>query len=341
LWFLMRKIPKIPWTVILPVVSIPLGVLCDGGHLGFDLLTLKSKYGVLEPEIIQPLKASEATFLDMVIPSFSIAIVAVLETLISAKIAGGRVDRDFSELGELRGLIISHAVCGITGAMPPTGVFVRTSLNTSLGATHRFSQVLNSIVVALISLALMPVFSYLPQATIAAILVVAAVRMTPMGYLKKLWEEDKGALALCLVTALICVGEDPVIGLAVGMVIALLASAKKMLSAPFVDIKSKPSGNKRAYHLAVQGGITYVNAETFVERTRKLENAVEVSLDLSGVRQLDHDGITSLGKVTDLWTRSEPDCRVWIKGVSAKIYPSLTKFAWFSRAEDQGRVQMA
>jgi len=341
LWFLMRKLPKIPWTVILPVVSIPLGVLCDGGHLGFDLLTLKSKYGVLEPEIVQPLRPCDATFLDMLIPSFSIAIVAVLETLISAKIASDRVDREFSELGELRGLVISHAVCGFTGAMPPTGVFVRTSLNTSLGATHRFSQTLNAIVVALITLALMPIFSYLPQATIAAILVVAAVRMTPFSYLKKLWAQDKGALALCLVTALICVGEDPVIGLAAGMVMALLAGAKTQLSAPFVDIKSKPSGDKKAYHIAIQGAVTYVNAETFLERARKLENASEISVDLSGVRQMDHDGITFLGKVADGWVRSEPDCRVWIKGVHSKIYPSLSKFSWFEKAEGQGRVQMA
>eukprot|EP00928_Gymnodinium_smaydae_P087042 TRINITY_DN7139_c0_g1_i6.p1 TRINITY_DN7139_c0_g1~~TRINITY_DN7139_c0_g1_i6.p1 ORF type:complete len:888 (+),score=153.93 TRINITY_DN7139_c0_g1_i6:679-3342(+) len=343
LWLLMRKIPKVPWTVILPTVSIGLGLLCEYDLLGFDLLTLKSKYGILEPELVVPLKQSGATFLEMLIPSFSIAIVAVLETLISAKIAAGRVDRDFDELRELRGLVIGHAVCGATGAMPPTGVFVRTSLNTSLGATHRFSQVLNAIVVAIISLALMPVFSYLPQATIAAILVVASVRMCPMGYLQKLWAEDKGELAICLVTAAICVGEDPVIGLAIGMVLALLVSAKSMIKAPFVDIKSQPSGanGKRSYTVKLNGAVTYVNAETLERRVRRLEEASEVSLDLSGVRQLDHDGVCTLGKLTDLWAKSAPECKVWIKAVNARIYPALSKVAWFTKAEDAGRVQLA
>jgi SulP family sulfate permease len=341
LWLLMRKVPKIPWTVILPVVSVPIGLLCDSGTVDIELLTLKSKYGILAPELVQSLKTTEATFVDMLIPAFSIAIVAVLETLISAKIAAGRVDRSFNELKEMRGLVIAHAVCGAVGGMPPTGVFVRTSLNTSLGATHRFAQFLNAIVVAIISLALMPLFSYLPQATIAAILVVASIRMTPISYLKKLWAEDKGALALCLVTALICVGEDPVIGLAVGMVIALLAAAKKMLEAPFVDIKHKPVGTKRAYTVAVQGALTYVNAEMFIEKARKLEDAHEVSMDLSGVRQLDHDGVCALSKVADVWKNSEPDCLVYVKGVSATVYPFLSKFEWFTTAEDQGRVQKA
>ena len=54
LWFLMRKIPKIPWTVILPLVSIPLGVICSEMDVGFELLTLKSKYGTLKPELVVP-----------------------------------------------------------------------------------------------------------------------------------------------------------------------------------------------------------------------------------------------------------------------------------------------
>jgi SulP family sulfate permease len=293
---------------------------------------------MLKPEIVQPLRSSDATFVDLLVPSFSVAIVAVLETLISAKIAAGRVDRDFSELGEMRGLVLAHAVCGVTGGMPPTGVFVRTSMNVSLGATHRFSQTLNACVVAIISLALMPIFSYIPQSTIAAILVVASVRMFPRMYLIKLWREDKGALALCLVTAVVCVGEDPVIGLAVGMVIALLVSAKKLMRSPFVDIKSKPSGDKKAYSICLHGALTYINAETLTVKTRKLEDAAEVSLDLSGVRQTDHDGISAMGKLTDKWVKTNEDCKVYIKGVSTKIYPALSKFAWFTSAEDQGRV---
>jgi SulP family sulfate permease len=258
----------------------------------------------------------------------------VLETLISAKIAAGRVDRGFDELKELRGLVIGHAVCGVTGAMPPTGVFVRTSLNTSLGATHRFAQLLNSIVVAIISLAVMPLFSYLPQATIAAILVVASIRMTPMTYLKKLWKEDKVALALCLVTAAICVGEDPVIGLAAGMAIALLLSAKTFLRSRFVDIECKPIGEGFAYIVFVRGPITYVNAEAFTKKVRSLKQADRVTLDLACVRQMDHDGIEAIGKAVKGWKTE-----TWIQGVTAEVYPVIAKADWFLKLESEGFVR--
>jgi len=339
LWFLMRKLPKIPWTVIIPVVSIPLGYFIYKVDVGFDLLTLESKYGVLKPEIVKSISMSKhtASWGDLIIPSFSVAIVAVLETLISAKIAATRLDRSFNELLELRGLIIGHVVCGLTGSMPPTGVFVRTNLNTTLGATHRFAQLLNAGVVALIAGASMPVFSYLPQATIAAILVVAAVRMCPVGYLKQLWAEDKTSFVVCLVTAAICVGEDPVIGLAAGMLLAILMSAKKHLLSPFLDIKDKPlARSQRSYQVILHGALTYINSEMFIEKARKLDGGAEVVLDLSGLRQADHDGICAMGKCIQEWGKE--NLKITIKGVAQNLYPKLEVFKWFSTLETNGMV---
>jgi len=338
LWFLMRKIPKIPWTVILPLVSIPLGILCTETDVGFKLLTLESKYGTLKPELVQPLRATTASFADLLVPSFSVAIVAVLETLISAKIAATRVDRGFNELQELLGLTIGHVVCGLTGSIPPTGVFVRTNMNCALGATHRFSQLLNACVVAIIALACMPVFSYLPQATIAAILVVAAVRMCPVSYLKALWKEDKSALAICLVTAAICVGEDPVIGLAAGMLVAILLSAKHLMKSRFVDIRVKAQGGRKSYMVSLHGSLTYINAEEFIDQARKLDSASDVTLNLGGLRQVDHDSLCAISKVLTEWSKDNSDTRVRIKAVHAAVYPQLEKHAWFTKAEDEGRV---
>merc|ERR1719461_2653884 len=90
--------------------------------------------------------------------SFGIAFVAVLETLISAKIAEQKTDWGFDDSKEGLGISLCHAVCGAVGAMPPTGVFVRTALNFQLGATHKMSQVVNALVDLIISVAVMPVF---------------------------------------------------------------------------------------------------------------------------------------------------------------------------------------
>lgn len=342
LWLLMRKFPKIPWTVIMPFLSIPLGWVCDAGHVDLDLWTLKTKYGILKPELAQlpqSLDKINPDWLPLFVASLSVAIVAVLETLISAKIAGTRVDRPFSHTGEMRGLTIAHAVCGIAGSMPPTGVFVRTALNTSLGATHRFSQVLNAAVVAIIAGALMPVFSYLPQATIAALLVVASVRMVPWAYLFRLWRESKGSFMLCLVTAAVCVGEDPVIGLVVGMVLALLGRAKTSIEAPSFRTVNE-GGN--AYRVVVIGALTYVKTDTFIQQVKNLEGAVAVTLDLTGLYQLDHDGASAMAKVAEAWMgyESMTEKKVLVMGVAGTVFPVLRASEWFSKEIAEGRVRL-
>merc|ERR1712151_599175 len=121
--------------------------------------------------------------------------------------------------------MVSHIVCGVFGAIPPTGVFVRTSLNVQLDATHRLSQIINAMFVLLIAVVAMPAFSYLPQASVAGLLVFASVRMAPISYITSLWRKDKGSCAVLVFTTLVCVFRDPVEGLVVGMIIALLRDA--------------------------------------------------------------------------------------------------------------------
>mmetsp|Transcript_7920 Transcript_7920/g.18208 ORF Transcript_7920/g.18208 Transcript_7920/m.18208 type:complete len:647 (+) Transcript_7920:79-2019(+) len=222
---------SVPWTVLIPLLTIILGYLSDQQMLfGIVLPTLKDKYGALQARIFEPPSVPLSEFcsgdvLGLLRTAFGIAFVAVLETLISAKIAEQRMNYPFDSSRETFGLMICHAVCGAVGALPPTGVFVRTSLNVQLGATHRLSQMINAAAVFLIFVVAMPVFSYLPQAAVAALLVFASIRMAPVHYIAALWRNDKQSLGLLVLTCLICIFVDPVYGLIVGMVVALLRDA--------------------------------------------------------------------------------------------------------------------
>ena len=217
--------------MLLPLLTILLGYLSDKDMLGGIILpTLKDKYGTLQARIVEVPSVPLADFaagdvFGLIRNAFGIAFVAILETLISAKIAEQRMNYPFDSGRETFGLMVCHAVCGVVGALPPTGVFVRTSLNVQLGATHRLSQMINAIAVFLIFVVAMPVFSYLPQAAVAALLVFASIRMAPVHYIAKLWRTDKKSCFLLVLTSLICIFVDPVYGLIVGMVVALLRNA--------------------------------------------------------------------------------------------------------------------
>jgi MFS superfamily sulfate permease-like transporter len=67
----------------------------------------------------------------------------------------------------------------------------------------------------------------LPQPSVAALLIFASVRMAPVHYMVDLWKADRGGLGLLVFTCLICVFADPVYGLILGMVFALLRDASQ------------------------------------------------------------------------------------------------------------------
>lgn len=94
-----------------------------------------------------------------------------------------------------------------------------------LQATHRMSQLINAIAVFLIFVVAMPVFSFLPQAAVASLLVFASIRMAPVSYITMLWRNDRRSCLLLMMTTCICVSWSlPTEFWWVGVVAALLGN---------------------------------------------------------------------------------------------------------------------
>merc|ERR1739848_621913 len=84
--------------------------------------------------------------------------------------------------------------------------------------------------------------------------------MVPYGLLAKWYREDKGRLGLIFVTTLVCVFEDPVVGLGVGVFLAYMIDATNFVAATdyLFELKDMDSVEKR---LLVKGPIAYTHAE--------------------------------------------------------------------------------
>ena len=315
MYLLLRRMPRVPWMALVPLASLPLGWLGEANPL-WGLPTLRSRYGTLSPQLFQPPSLAVLSALppdqlpSLAIAACSVAAVAVLETLISAKIAAARAGNHFDEAQETHGLGIAHAACALAGAMPPTGVFVRTSLNLSLGAVHRSAQLMQALLVGLVTLLAMPLFQNMPLPTIAAVLAVAAARMCPSAFLHDAYLHARPELCICLLTAALAVSADMILGLLVGTVVALLRNAALTSQAPLlvqhaVLPKSEHQlGGVRdtgsATSLTVVGAVTYINAHEVASRGRASPYAAghitvaRTLLDLRSVIHTDWEGLGAL-----------------------------------------------
>lgn len=112
------------------------------------------------------------------------------------------------------------------GGTPCTGVLVRTGVNVSSGANDKTSQFLNAVTVLIITLTLLPSFTYIPMPCVASILMVSAFRLIPLTIMKELWKINKAELVILIFTMIICVFKDGALGLMIGGAISILRNGK-------------------------------------------------------------------------------------------------------------------
>ncbi len=216
-------VPHIPSII---TVTIPALIIGYGSYVGFlpFVETLGTRFGQLSMQLVQMPTFKFST--SLLISGMAVALVAIIETLLSAKIADRMTRTKHNDRKELLGLGLSNIVSGLVGGIPATAALARTALNIKTGGNNKLSQGLCGVFVALISLFLFNFFTFMPMAIIAAMLVFVAIRMIEREHFEHLYKTDKKSFWLSLLVALLCVIQDPIIGIFAGTTISMIVIRK-------------------------------------------------------------------------------------------------------------------
>lgn len=171
----------------------------------------------IEPAAL--LRLGEGPILEI---TLTIAFLASTETLLSASAVDQlhrgprtRYDRELAAQG------IGNVLCGLLGALPLTGVIIRSAANVSAGARTRLSSILHGVWL-LVFVALLPaVLALVPTASLAAVLVVAVVKLINPAVLRDWWQNNRLNLVIYAMTAATIVGYGVLQGVAVGFGLSL------------------------------------------------------------------------------------------------------------------------
>lgn len=353
LFALLRFAKKVPGAVVLAPIAILFGYLAQKGILPFDLITLGEVFPNLHLSIFSIPDLSFSN--EYVLPACTVALVAILETILSAKIADKMTRTKHDQRKEILGLGLANIGSGFFGGLPATGVFVRTSLNARSGATSKVAQGINSVAVAIISIVLLSAFNYIPMAAIAAILIFAATRMVEMHHFKRLYAGDKAAFAIALITAAIAVYADAMIGILVGTVASLIFLIERISKGQFELVLNKDQkiveriiGSEADKHIeipadtqvcvySIKGHLTYANAHSHINRVeKKLFSCNTVILRLRELAYIDTDGVEALDEMFE--TLLKGGNRVIVTGVSSLIAKQLKQSESFAKIIENGDV---
>ena len=176
---------------------------------------------------------SNISFLSLIIPMIEIALLAAIESLLSARLADGMARHNvtfkpYQPNRELFGQGIASSVSSLFGGLPATGAIARTGVNVRSGATTRASAAIHSLFLLAAIFLLNPIISQIPAATLAGILIGTSYRIARPSAIREALATTKLDAATLLITAAIVLVIDLIWGIAIGTALYFLFSRIKV-----------------------------------------------------------------------------------------------------------------
>ncbi len=160
---------------------------------------------------------------------FTIAILAAIESLLSAVVADSMINSKHRSNMELVAQGIGNIGSALFGGIPATGAIARTAANVKNGGRTPIAGMVHAVVLTVVLVVLMPYAAFIPMPTIAAILFIVAYNMCGWRNFARLCKKAPVSDILVLVlTFVLTVVFDLVVAIAVGMIAACVLFMKRM-----------------------------------------------------------------------------------------------------------------
>jgi SulP family sulfate permease len=217
--------------------------------LGLPVETVGSRFGTIAAGIPTPSlpDLSLEQIGALVGPAFTIALLAAIESLLSAVVADGMVGGRHRSNMELVAQGVANIASPLMGGIPATGAIARTATNVKNGGRTPIAGIVHSITLLVITLAAGQWAGLIPMAALAAILVVVAYHMSEWrGFAAELRSPKSDVLVL-LTTFALTVLVDLTVAIEVGMVLAAFLFIRRMaevtnVSAVTRELVDDPNG---------------------------------------------------------------------------------------------------
>ena len=214
------------------------------------------------------------------------AFVASAETLLCATAVdkmhiGVRTQYD----KELRAQGIGNLICGALGALPMTGVIVRSAANVEAGATSRLSAILHGGWLLLAVVAFPFVLNEIPTAVLAAILVYTGYKLVNVAQIRKIAEFGRQELAIYFVTLIGVVAIDLLTGVILGFVLATL---KLVYTFSHLSIEVTHDAETNRSDVWMTGSATFFSIPQLSSALENAPRGAEVHIHVEKLDYIDH-----------------------------------------------------
>jgi MFS superfamily sulfate permease-like transporter len=222
-----------------------------------------------------------------IISALTIAIVASTESLLTAiavdKLRVTSNQTDYNR--ELLAQGVGNMLAGVLGALPITGVIVRSAANVQAGAVSRISGILHGVWLLVFLLLVPHWLERIPLASLAAVLVYTGYKLiNPMG-IKTLLQISRSEVAIYAITVWAIVMTSLLEGMIIGFVLSTIKLLKQL---SYFKIHITPDAEQDTLNLILEGSATFLNLPRLATALEGLSPGQTVHIHMQHMYYVDH-----------------------------------------------------
>lgn len=203
--------------------------------------TIGSTFGELPSNLPSPslYEIDLGIIRNLIGPATAIALLAAVESLLSAVVADGMIGGKHRSNTELIAQGLANLITPFFGGIPATGAIARTATNIKNGGRTPIAGIIHSLTLLLIMLFFGKYVKYIPIAALSAILIVVSYNMSEWREFKSLLKSPKSDVVVLLTTFFLTVIFDLTLAIEIGMVLSVLLFMKRMSEVSNVNVVTR------------------------------------------------------------------------------------------------------
>ncbi|MBX3252764.1 MAG: STAS domain-containing protein [Chitinophagaceae bacterium] len=236
---------KIPGSLVAIVITT---FATEWLHLPVE--TIGSTFGSIEASLPTPVipDLDFSVIKQLIQPAFTIALLAGIESLLSAVVADGMIGGHHRSNTELVAQGTANIFSAAFGGIPATGAIARTATNIKNGGRTPVAGMIHAVTLLLIMLFFGKWATLIPLASLAGILVVVAYNMSEWESFVAILKGPRSDVAVLISTFLLTVFIDLTVAIEIGMVLAAFLFMRKMVQFSGVQVLAEETNDNTVPH---------------------------------------------------------------------------------------------
>ncbi len=233
--------------------------------------------------------------------SFGLAMVGMLESLLTAKIVDDATETKSDKNKELRGQGIANVIAGCFGGMAGCAMIGQSVINVKSGATGRLSSLVAGVFLLFLIVVLGDVVARIPMAALVGVMIMVSIGTFDWGSIRQLHKVPFGDTAVMLSTVGVVVySHDLALGVSVGVIMSALIFGWKIAQLNADEFLEE--GGKR---YAVKGPMFFGTSTHFSDLFDVNKDPEHVVVDFSGSHVWDQSGVAAIASLVERYGRHQ------------------------------------